>query len=136
MRDEATRQDAARSPASSSGWCSGKGADPEHVREVLEVQAACSAETMAAFLPTFSTTTASQALAALAEVPPSCSSATSDLLCPLPHSRAIAAALPRAELVVYPGVGHMVQLERRPEVSRRLVALLDRVVPARERVAV
>ncbi len=57
-----------------------------------------------------------------------------DALCPLPHSQAIAAALPLAELSVYPGVGHMVQIERRAEVSRRIVALVDRVVPARETV--
>jgi len=33
----------------------GRGADPLHVREVLQVQAACTAETMPAFLTTFDT---------------------------------------------------------------------------------
>jgi pimeloyl-ACP methyl ester carboxylesterase len=51
-----------------------------------------------------------------------------DRLCPVEHSRAIADALPMAELAVYPGVGHMVQLERRAEVSRRLLALVDRAL--------
>jgi pimeloyl-ACP methyl ester carboxylesterase len=51
-----------------------------------------------------------------------------DRLCPVEHSRAIADALPTAELAVYPGVGHMVQMERRAEVSRRLLALVDRAL--------
>ncbi|MCU1693222.1 MAG: Pimeloyl-ACP methyl ester carboxylesterase [Frankiales bacterium] len=107
-----------------------RGADPEHVREVLAVQAQCTSETMAAFLPTFSTHERAEALAALAQVPAVVLAGDRDVLCPLPHSRAIADALPQGELVVYPGVGHMVQVERREEVSRRLVALADRVVPA------
>ncbi|MCW2608110.1 MAG: Pimeloyl-ACP methyl ester carboxylesterase [Frankiales bacterium] len=107
-----------------------KGADPAHVREVLDVQAQCTAETMAAFLPAFSQHEREEALAALREVPSVVLAGDLDVLCPLPHSVAIAAALPQSELVVYPGVGHMVQIERREEVSRRIVALLDRAVPA------
>ncbi|MCW2777956.1 MAG: Pimeloyl-ACP methyl ester carboxylesterase [Frankiales bacterium] len=107
-----------------------KGADPEHVREVLEVQSRTTAETMAAFLPTFSQHERAEALSALAEVPAVVLVGDKDALCPLPHSRAIAAALPKGELVVYPGVGHMVQVERREEVSRRIVALVDKVVPS------
>ncbi len=110
-----------------------KGADPVQVREVLDCQAQTSAETMAAFLPTFSQHDRAEALTALAEVPCLVVGGDKDVLCPLPHSRAIAAALPLGELVVYPGVGHMVHLERREEVSRRIVALLDRVVPATSR---
>ncbi len=104
-------------------------ADPAHVREVLDVQAACTAETMAAFLPAFSRHERVTALAALREIPSVVLAGERDLLCPLPHSLAIAAALPRSELVVYPGVGHMVQIQRSDEVSRRLVALLDRAAP-------
>ena len=51
-----------------------------------------------------------------------------DLLCPIEHSRAIAEALPTSELAIYPGVGHMVHMERREEVSRRLVDLVDRAL--------
>jgi pimeloyl-ACP methyl ester carboxylesterase len=53
-----------------------------------------------------------------------------DRLCPVAHSRAIAEALPAAELAVYPDVGHMVQMERRREVSDRLLALVERSLDA------
>ena len=51
-----------------------------------------------------------------------------DRLCPVEHSRTMAQALPDAELAVYPGVGHMVQMERRREISDRLLALVDRAL--------
>jgi pimeloyl-ACP methyl ester carboxylesterase len=106
----------------------GKGADPADVRETLEVMAGCSAETVAAFLATFSDHDGGQALKAL-DVPAVVLVGDADRLCPLEHSRAIADALPQAELAVYPGAGHMVQLERRREVSTRLADLVDRAVP-------
>ena len=43
-----------------------------------------------------------------------------DSVTPVVHSRAIAEALPDAELVVVPGAGHMVQLEAEQLVTRRL----------------
>lgn len=106
----------------------GTGADPADVRAVLEVQAGCSAETMAFFLPTFSDHDRVKALEALAEVPAVVLVGEQDRLCPVAHSRALVAALPRGELVVYPGAGHMVHLERRPEVSRHLVELVGRAL--------
>ena len=108
-----------------------RGADPEHVRQVLAVQSASTAETTAAFLPTFEDHDRAHALVALAGLPVLVLAGDADLLCPLPHSRAIAAALPAAELVVYPGVGHMVHLERREEVGRQLLRLADAVLPPR-----
>ena len=105
-----------------------RGADPALVRETLDVHAACSAETVAAFWPTFSDHDSAQALSVLAHVPSLVVVGDRDALCPVPHSRTIAAALPASELVVYPGVGHMVHLERRAEVSRHLVELVDRAV--------
>jgi pimeloyl-ACP methyl ester carboxylesterase len=48
------------------------------------------------------------------------------------HSRAIADALPDAELVVVPGTGHMVQLEAEQLVTRRLRELLGRAARAPE----
>ncbi|MGY1702917.1 alpha/beta fold hydrolase [Geodermatophilus sp. SYSU D00766] len=103
-------------------------ADPADVRLAMEVHRACTAETVAAFLPTFSDHDRATALEALAEVPALVAVGDADRLCPVEHSRAIAEALPLAELAVYPGVGHMVQLERRPEVSRRLLDLVDRAL--------
>jgi pimeloyl-ACP methyl ester carboxylesterase len=105
-------------------------ADPADVRMTRQVHRDCSAETVAAFLPTFSDHDRVRALQALADVPALVAVGDADRLCPVQHSRVIADALPLAELVVYPGVGHMVQLERRAEVSRRLVELVARVVPS------
>ncbi len=110
----------------------GRGADPALVRAVVEVQAACSAETMAAFLSTFETHDRLAALAALADLPAVVVVGDRDLLCPVEHSRRLAAALPRAELTVHPGVGHMVHLERRAEVSASLLDLVDRAVAGRQ----
>ncbi|RFU23070.1 alpha/beta hydrolase [Geodermatophilus marinus] len=105
-------------------------AHPGDVAAALEVHRACSAETVAAFLPTFTDHDRARALKTLAGLPVLVVGGERDLLCPPDHSRVIADALPGAELVVHPGVGHMVQMERRAEVSERLVALVDRAVPA------
>jgi pimeloyl-ACP methyl ester carboxylesterase len=43
-----------------------------------------------------------------------------DRITPLPHSRVIAAALPAAEFVVYPGAGHELPYERAEEIASRL----------------
>ncbi|MCW2613819.1 MAG: Pimeloyl-ACP methyl ester carboxylesterase, partial [Frankiales bacterium] len=107
-----------------------KGVDTGLVQWTLDVHRDCSAETVAAFLPTFSTHERLAALEAVAHVPALVVVGDQDVLCPVEHSRAIARALPSSELVVYPGVGHMVHLERRSEVSRHLVALVDRALAA------
>lgn len=109
------------------------GADPADVQDVLEVQRACSAATTHFFLATFSDHDHDRAAAleALSHVPALVVVGQQDRLCPVEHSRAIAAALPDAELVVFPGAGHMVHLERRPEVGRHLAALVDRALARR-----
>jgi pimeloyl-ACP methyl ester carboxylesterase len=81
------------------------------------------------FSPTFSAHDRATALGALAHLPALVLVGESDRLCPVAHSRSIAVALPEAELVVYPGAGHMVHLERRPEVSRQLLRLVERALP-------
>lgn len=105
-----------------------RGADRELVRMALDVHRECSAETVAAFFETFRGHDRLRALQALDHVQTLVVVGDKDALCPVAHSHAIAAALPGSELVVYPGVGHMVHLERREEVSRRLVALVDRAL--------
>ena len=107
-----------------------RSADPALVREVLDVQRRTRADTVAWFLPTFSTHDRLEVLKAMGGLPVLVVVGDQDRLCPIAHSRALAGALPASELVVYPGVGHMVQLERRAEVSRRLLSLLARAVPA------
>ena len=103
-------------------------ADPADVQAAIQVHRGTTAETVAAFLPTFSDHDRLTALEALTEVPVLITVGDADRLCPVEHSRALADALPTAELAVYPGAGHMVQMQRRPEVSRRLLALVDRAL--------
>ena len=110
-----------------------KGADPALVRETLDVHRECSAETVAAFLATFSDHDRRQALESLSHVPCAVVVGDQDVLCPLPHSQALADALPTSELTVFPGVGHMVHMERRAEVSRILMSLVDRALSNRPR---
>ena len=52
-----------------------------------------------------------------------------DRLCPQRHARAIASSLPDARLVLLPGAGHMINLERADEVAAHIAGLLD--VPAK-----
>ena len=112
-----------------------RGADPALVSEALAVHKECSAETVAAFLPTFSDHDRLEALKALAHVPSVVVVGDKDVLCPLAHSHAIADALPQSELTVFPGVGHMVHMERRAEVSRILLGLVDRALVGRRTLA-
>jgi pimeloyl-ACP methyl ester carboxylesterase len=55
---------------------------------------------------------------------------TKDGLCPIAHSRAIAEALPEAELVVYPKAGHMLPYERPAEVAAQIARLAQPSVPS------
>ena len=107
----------------------GPGADPADVRMTVQDMLGCSAETTAAFFETFADHDRRHALAALQHVPAMVIVGDHDMLCPLAHSKVIAEELPLSELSVCPGAGHMVQLERRPEVSSRLLALLNRTIP-------
>jgi pimeloyl-ACP methyl ester carboxylesterase len=109
--------------------------DPADVRRTLQVIAGCSAHTFADFFETFTLHARLDALAAMASVPVMILIGTKDRLCPIAHSRTMAGALPHAALHVYPGAGHMLQLERAAEVSARLVELAS-VVPARHLTAV
>lgn len=53
----------------------------------------------------------------------------SDVITPAAHSRAMAAILPEAELLVLPQAGHLLQLEYPDEVNAALRRLLDRAAP-------
>jgi pimeloyl-ACP methyl ester carboxylesterase len=65
-----------------------------------------------------------EALAALAGIPSVVLAGGADLLTPVRHARAIAQELPGAELVIYPGAGHMVPMERSTEVADRIARLI------------
>ena len=62
-------------------------------------------------------------LAELDRTPTVVLAGTKDGLCPMAHSRAIADAMPNAELVVYSRAGHMLPYERPAEVAEQIAAL-------------
>jgi pimeloyl-ACP methyl ester carboxylesterase len=64
------------------------------------------------------------ALRGFAAVPTIVLAGTHDVLTPIAHSRALAAALPSARFVVYPGAGHMLPYERAGEIAAEIAALL------------
>jgi pimeloyl-ACP methyl ester carboxylesterase len=65
------------------------------------------------------------ALAAYDHVPTRVLVGDRDLLTPVPHARTLAANLRRSRLVVSPGAGHMLTLERHELVTEHLVDLVD-----------
>ena len=64
-------------------------------------------------------------LAGLGEIPVVVLAGTKDGLCPMPHARAMAAAMPHSEFVVFPKAGHMLPYERPGEVAQHIARLLD-----------
>jgi pimeloyl-ACP methyl ester carboxylesterase len=69
-----------------------------------------------------------KALAAYSAVPTRVLVGQHDLLTPVSHARAIASAVGTAGLVVAPGAGHMLPLERDELVSAELFSLVDRAL--------
>jgi pimeloyl-ACP methyl ester carboxylesterase len=111
----------------------GRKASAADVRRTFAIMSACSAHTFADFFDAFTTHDRLEALATLRELPVVILAGSVDRLCPLPHSRAMARALPDADLHVYDGAGHMLMLERADEVSARLVELCAVALPAASR---
>lgn len=70
------------------------------------------------------------ALAVLQDTPAVILAGDRDRITPLPHALAIAAELPRAEFVCYPGAGHELTYERAHAVARRLSDLVRPVLAA------
>ena len=85
---------------------------------------------MAGFRASIATHDRRIALDALRGTPSAVLVGDRDRLCPPRHARAIAAALPDAEVVLLPGAGHMITYERSFEVTAHLGALLDAAVPS------
>ena len=67
-----------------------------------------------------------EALAGLVETPVLIVAGSKDVLTPPAHSERLAEALPAAEHVVIPGVGHLLQLERPAAVTDAILGLLER----------
>ena len=100
---------------------------PAVVDVVATMGARTPVDVIAEFYDTFMTHDKLAALPVLDDVEVLVVAGDSDLLTPPDHSRALAAALPRARLVVVEDAGHMVALEHPGQVSDELLGLLDRV---------
>ncbi len=85
---------------------------PSLVEFVETMLARTPVDVMAEFFETFASHDKLKALDALRGIPVLVLVGSKDLLTPVAHSRAIADALPEAQLVVVDGCGHMVNLER------------------------
>ena len=73
----------------------------------------------------------SAALPVLATVPTLIACGDRDLLTPVKYSEEMAAALPDSLLVIVPGAGHLVQMERPDVINDALVRLVERATPSR-----
>ena len=102
----------------------GPRADAEARRITVAAVAGCRPATVAGFRPTLDAHERDAALAAFARTPTVVLAGTHDRLTPVPMARRIVAALPNAQLTVFPGAGHMLPLERVPGVAARLTALV------------
>lgn len=107
----------------------GSDADRADVRRTQQVLDGTPAATSAHFYPTFGDHDRRQALEHLARVPVLVACGDRDRVTPLAHTQALAEVLPHATVVVYPGAGHMLMLERAHDVDRRLLALVRAAVP-------
>jgi pimeloyl-ACP methyl ester carboxylesterase len=72
-----------------------------------------------------------EALSTLAKVPTLIACGTRDLITPAEHSESMAAALPKSELVIVKGAGHLVQLEQPDVIDDALVRLVERATPSK-----
>lgn len=84
-------------------------------------------EVLSDFLPTLDTHDKHAALRALSRVETAVMVGEKDLMTPPSHSEAIVDDLPGVELVRIPDSGHMVMMERFPDVNDQLRALVARV---------
>jgi len=102
----------------------GRDASPEARRLTVGAVARCRPLTVSGFRPTLDTHERDTALAAFAQLPTVILAGTRDRLTPVPLSRRIAAALPAAQLTVFPDAGHMLPVERVTGVAARISALV------------
>ena len=70
-------------------------------------------------------------LRTLANVPTLIACGDRDLITPAEHSEAMAAELPKSELVIVHGAGHLVQLEQPEIIDDALVRLVERATPSK-----
>ncbi|MGN7780605.1 alpha/beta fold hydrolase [Mycolicibacterium sp. 22603] len=87
--------------------------------------------TLVGFLHALEVHDESEALPVLAKIPTLIACGDRDLLTPLEYSQEMAAQLPKSELVVVEGAGHLVQLEQPDIIDDALVRLVERATPSK-----
>ncbi|OPX09503.1 alpha/beta hydrolase [Mycobacterium sp. AT1] len=87
--------------------------------------------TLVGFLHALEVHDETAALPVLAKVPTLIVCGDHDLLTPKEYSEAMAAELPKSELVIIGGAGHLVQLEQPEIVDDALVRLVERATPSK-----
>ena len=87
--------------------------------------------TLVEFLHALEAHDESPALPTLAKVPTLIACGDRDLLTSMEHSQSLAAALPKSELVIVGGAGHLVQLEQPEVIDDALVRLVERATPSK-----
>lgn len=88
-------------------------------------------ETLVEFLHALEVHDESDGLAALAKVPTLVACGDDDMLTPMEYSQDMADALPKCELVIVDGAGHLVQLEEPEVIDDALVRLVERATPSK-----
>jgi pimeloyl-ACP methyl ester carboxylesterase len=87
--------------------------------------------TLVEFLHALEVHDEAEALATLAKVPTLIACGDRDLLTPVEHSQRMAEMLPKSELVIVGGAGHLVQLEAPEPIDEALVRLVERATPSK-----
>lgn len=87
--------------------------------------------TLVGFLYALEVHDETEGLAALAKIPTLIACGDRDLLTPLEYSQEMALALPKSELVIAEGAGHLVQLEQPELIDDALVRLVERATPSK-----
>jgi pimeloyl-ACP methyl ester carboxylesterase len=99
---------------------------PSLVELMERMLAQCPLATISAFFGALCTHDKLSALPVLRQIPVLVMVGDKDVLTPVDNSRAMAAQLPDAELVILPGAGHMLMLERPALTSLHLRTLMSR----------
>lgn len=98
----------------------------EMLRAVATMVFGTRLDAIGAFLPELDELDVRESLPGLVETPMLIVAGSKDVLTPPQHSERLAEALPAAEFIVIPGVGHLLQLERPGPVTDAVLALLER----------
>ena len=88
-------------------------------------------ETLVEFLHALEVHDETDGLTTLAKVPTLIACGDHDLLTPMNYSQDMADALPKSELVIAQGAGHLVQLEQPEIIDEALVELVERATPSK-----